>query len=89
MKKLIPVTLSPLIYSFANEMQKELERNRSKRGWEDLTPRQCLNRIKQEFNELKSEVLKKNPDIDDVVSECADLANFAAFLAWNISGLGK
>lgn len=87
MKALSPILLSPLIYTFANEMQRQLDLNRQKKGWEDLTPRQCINRIRQEFEELKKAVHKKD-EIDEVVSECADIANFAAFLAWNYSNCG-
>ncbi len=76
--------LSELVYSFALAMQEKLDENRNKHGWDELTPFQCIERIKEEFEELTTAVDSHKTE-DKVTSECVDVANFAAFLAWNYS----
>lgn len=70
------------LLDFAREMQIKLNMNSHKRGWDELTPRQCLYRMKQEMGELERAV-ESNKSKGDVVAECADVANFAMFLAHN------
>ncbi len=45
--------LSPLVLAFAREMQRKLNENDWKRGWEHLSKRQLLRRLKQEVGELE------------------------------------
>ncbi len=67
---------------FAVEMQKKLDKNSTKSGWWTMTPGQCLRRAKQEMGEL-TRAMQKNKSADEIVGECADVANFVMFLAHN------
>ncbi len=78
------IQLSGLVWSFAHEMQKTLDTNRHKSGWEGLTPTQCLDRMKEETVEIEA-ALRDGRSAKEIVWECADVANFAAFLAANIT----
>lgn len=62
---------------FANEMQRELNNNDHKCGWEDLSARWLLMRLDQEVRELKRAVTSGK----NIVSEAADVANFAMMIA--------
>ena len=67
---------------FAADMQEQLDKNSHKTGWWRMSPGQCLRRAKQEMAEL-TRALKKNKSKEDVVGECADVANFVMFIAHN------
>ena len=69
----------PCVQWFANEMQRELNANQHKNGWETLSYRWMLNRLRQEIGELERAVEMRK----DVVSEAADVANFAMMIADN------
>lgn len=71
------------LLEFANEMHKELENNNHKGGWEYLSPQWIINRMRQEVDEIERAIQKGKP-VEEVVSECADVANFAYFLAHNL-----
>lgn len=71
------------LLAFACDMEKELRENDHKDGWGDLSHAWILNRIKQEYEELRRAVeTGRAPEI--IISECADVANFCMMLADNI-----
>ncbi len=67
------------LLDFACDMELELRRNDHKGGWDCMTPAQLIHRARQELREVEKAVESNG----DVVSECADVANFMAFLATN------
>ncbi len=67
---------------FAAEMQKKIDENSAKSGWWRMTAGQCLRRAKQEMGEL-TRAMQKKKSYEEVVGECADVANFVMFLAHN------
>ena len=67
---------------FALNMQRELDNNNSKTGWWNLTPKQCLNRLRKEVREV-AKAIEQNKSREEVQSECADVGNFAMFLGHN------
>jgi len=71
------------ILRFACNMQLELDNNDHKEGWQNLSPVWIINRIKQETLELEKAVKNKKLK-KEIISECADVANFAMMLADNI-----
>lgn len=76
--------MSEEILKFALHMQKELDNNNNKKiGWWGLSDKWIINRIKQETKELENAV-KKNLPMEKIISECADIANFAMFLVDNL-----
>ena len=67
---------------FAADMLGKLGRNNFKTGWHLLSPKQCINRMRQELREVARAVEQKKSE-EEVRAECADVANFAMFLAHN------
>lgn len=59
--------------------------NRHRAHWAHVTCRYLLGRLRQEVGELEAEMEKgyATRPADYVVSECADVANFAAMIADN------
>jgi len=70
------------LFEFANEMSKKLNENNHKEGWEGLSHKWIINRIKQETMELEN-AIKKGKESKEIIRECADIANFAYMLADN------
>lgn len=68
---------------FAGEMEKRLEANDHKTGWQFATLQYLSMRLTQERKELERAI--KNKDIKNVVEECADIANFAMMIADNVN----
>lgn len=79
---------------FADEMRAKLEANDHKRGWDDLDPEFAMYRMRQEQREI-GDALDQAYDqghsdaatvsdtfAQQIVEECADVANFAMMLAW-------
>jgi NTP pyrophosphatase (non-canonical NTP hydrolase) len=67
---------------FADRMENELRANDHKDGWGDLSERWLLNRLRQETKELQR-VLGEGVPADRIISEAADVANFAMMIADN------
>lgn len=67
---------------FAAEMQMKIDQNSCKTGWWRMSAGDCLRRAKQEMGEL-TRAIQKNKTREEVVGECADVANFVMFLAHN------
>ena len=73
----------PFVDSFADAMESKLEKNRHKgdrEGWLKDTPRALFERLKQEVDELHA-ALADGTDVESVLSEAADVANFAMMIA--------
>jgi hypothetical protein len=71
--------LRPTVMWFANEMEGVLQSNDFKTGWNQLSQKMLLHRLKQEVKELER-ALEKDMFI---VIECCDIANFAMMIADN------
>jgi uncharacterized protein YihD (DUF1040 family) len=82
----------PAVMRFAQLMEKELQENDYKGAWEDMCDDELVYRLKEETTELEhalhtpcpycGEHMKKS-DQDDILSETADIANFAMMIADN------
>lgn len=67
----------------ANHMEPVLQKNDFKGGWQYMKPREIEYRLKQEMAELVTEMRRKNPDMDKINREAADVANFCMFIVDN------
>ena len=67
--------ISDVVNSFAERMQSKLDKNIDKRGWEHCSDAYLLDRVLEEFHELKQAVVTGN--VEEIKNEAADLANFA------------
>ena len=75
---------------FAEEMEKELKTNDSKGSWEDEDVLWLFGRLLEEVEELRV-ILEQSDgmesscpdykDVPDIISEAADVANFAMMIA--------
>lgn len=67
---------------FATQMQATLTHNQhmGKSGWENMTDKQILHRIRQETAEL-AKAVENNSSREDKIKEAVDIANFALFFA--------
>lgn len=75
------VGLRPQVLWFANEMERQLQANDHKTGWDRMAARQLLNRLKQETIELGRAIESGK----NVAEEAADVANFAMMIADNFT----
>jgi NTP pyrophosphatase (non-canonical NTP hydrolase) len=66
------------LHWFIQEMEKKLEANDHKGGWENCTNGYLCNRLKEECVELFKEISYQGPNI---VNEAADVANIAMMIA--------
>jgi NTP pyrophosphatase (non-canonical NTP hydrolase) len=64
--------------TFMGDMHRKMQKNRDKAHWSTVSKFWLLNRLKQEVHELHDALLN---DPDNVISECADVANFAMMIA--------
>jgi len=76
------------VIRFAAAMEEKLTENDAKGGWQGCTLKWLLNRLRQETSELSNALDRaskstKAKDADAVLSEAADVANFAMMLAEN------
>lgn len=69
---------------FADQMEQRLSENDYKGGWQDCRYGVLFGRLIEECYELMSAVLNGSP-VEGVVSEAADVANFAMMIADNKS----
>jgi hypothetical protein len=77
---------------FAQRMIDKLGQNGHKRGWEDMDLIYAIDRLWEEAQELEREVVVFDGDhesAEDVIRECADVANFALFIAWQVASYLK
>jgi NTP pyrophosphatase (non-canonical NTP hydrolase) len=64
---------------FIKAMQQKLDENDHKPGWKDEDPQELLYLLTEEVEELRHAILFQGAD--DIVRECADVANFAMMIA--------
>ena len=70
-----------VLWSFAQVMEKKLRENDHKSGWSKMSYNELLVRLRQETDELARAIGSGSDSA--VVSEAADVANFAMFIADN------
>ena len=68
---------------FLIAMQKELDANDHKDGWEGWDIEYLLERARQELDELDEAVHDDKPSARRILSEAADVANFCYMIADN------
>ena len=70
---------------FFDQTNRKLDENAWKSGWEEMTLRALLKRLKEEVVELEKEICKpkKKRDSEKIINEAADVSNFAMFIAHN------
>lgn len=73
-------SLRPEVQWFAEQMGSRLKKNDHKSGWKDTGTIHLLNSLRQETNELEGVVYFNEGEID-IISEAADVANFAMMIA--------
>lgn len=71
--------MRPAVHWFANEMERQLQENDHKSGWDTLSLKWLLNRLRQETQELERAIAKGT----GITDEAADVANFAMMIADN------
>ena len=82
------IVLRPEVQWFAEQMEIALRANEHKGGWQRDADYELFARLREESEELR-EVLAKRlasawlGNIDDVVKESSDIANFAMMIADN------
>lgn len=67
---------------FAKEMDRKLQENSQKGGWEDCDESYLIERLRQEVDELEEAINEK--EVHEIKSECADVANFAMMIWDNL-----
>lgn len=77
------VELRPEVYAFAQAMELKLRLNDHKTHWSNMTQRYLSQRLSQEREELRRACRRGDPA--EILSEAADVANFAMMLADNAS----
>ena len=68
---------------FAEEMERKLQRNDHKSGWRGEALQYLSMRLTQERKEFADALASK--DKERIISECADIANFAMMIADNFN----
>lgn len=69
----------PEVEWFAEKMEERLSDNDHKAGWENCSFTELLFRLKDEVGEVEYALINR----DNIVYECADVANFAMMIAEN------
>lgn len=75
------------VIRFAAVMEEKLIANSHKGGWDGLSNRYLLRRLRTEVRELERELDCPFPKPKKIAKECADIANFAMMIADNSGGL--
>ena len=75
------------VQAFATAMEHQLRLNDYKGGWEGTTLNYLSRRLTMELKELRRTMKEKLRDNPAVVSEAADVANFAMMIADNSHAL--
>ena len=70
------------VQKFSEDMEHKLVKNDHKSGWGNCTSSYLLLRLKEEVKELETAV-RNNKSTGDVITEAADVANFAMMIADN------
>lgn len=70
-------------------MEKKLNENDHKSGWDDMQFDECLDRALEELDELNKWIARKpnslhsQEELQAIISEAADVANFMMFIVHN------
>jgi len=83
-----PIELRDSVKWFASQMERKLKNHDDRPGWEDQSIRWLYERLDEETGELLREINRllenwSKTNIQRVVSEAADVANFAMMIADN------
>lgn len=73
---------APIVLWFAGEMEHKLSLNRhqgDRAGWRVCEPVRMLRRLREQAIKLESAMMTFSPD--EIISEAADVANFAMMIA--------
>jgi hypothetical protein len=68
-----------LIDTLYNRCLMKLRQNRHKKHWLSMSLNDAFNRACEELEELKEAIIENKP-VYEVYNECADVANFIAFI---------
>ena len=71
------------VYDLSTRMMKKLRQNCHKAHWDTVTNYWLLARLNDEVRELQDAMMNDAPEL--IADECADVANFAAMIADNIT----
>jgi len=69
------------LYDFVVVMKEKLDENKSKGGWDSVDTSWLWMRLQKEMSELYSALNSSEPNPEEMVRECADVANFAMMIA--------
>jgi len=72
------------VLEFMEEMHAKLRKNRHKAHWSTVSQAYLFARVDEEMRELAHALLSGSPD--EIINECADVANFAMMIADNARG---
>lgn len=67
------------VVEFSKQMENKLKKNDYKGGWSNLSAEYLLMLLKKEVSELEAAIQSQSDT--DIISECADVANFAMMIA--------
>ncbi len=73
--------LRPIVLRFAKMMEEEMRLNDHKKGWQHMSPDDCLQRLFQELGEL---LIARKRGLHNLKSEAADVANFLMFYVYAV-----
>lgn len=65
---------------FSLKMEQELCENDHKGGWKGISEKFAIEKLTEEFHEVIN-AIKEREHPDEIISECADLANIAMMIA--------
>lgn len=71
--------IGPAVAQFAENMRRKLRQNEHKGSWLGVRPEHYVMRIMDEVDELQTALALGDPKA--IIDECADIANFAMFIA--------
>ena len=71
-------TIRPCVGNLAICMESRLKEKDWKGGWQAMTLAEILQRIREETDELEEAI--KVGDVDLIMNDCVDVANFCAFM---------
>lgn len=76
------------LYEFVVVMKEKLDENiaKGKTGWRSMETEWLFMRLQGEIGEMYAELMAARPDPEKVARECADVANFAMFIADKVKG---
>lgn len=69
------------VFWFSNEMSKKLYENRIKKHWSHVDCDYLFDRLMDEVRELSD---ARSGTSEEIIAECADVANFAMMIADNV-----